>query len=479
MDIAFLMTEIEKTRLSVLNGKVFTGIGQLLKLKRSGYDVDITLVEDILNLPRLLAYLYDETSLGNAAMAIRCLAALKELNCGIEPRKINYIRYKKLSMLGMDIDSYYAKARPGFQKLLYSLQSFFVHIGDYRECILHKADNRMTFVEDIIIRFPNDSFRDLFLQLAFQEAIRQGLSFHWENHHSMFNEDLTGKISWSLIQDGRPLESEWYRGVKTLFDRFIASLQDKLERLEMPRHFSSPTDDQESLWIVFSRDGVVSQRLGKAMRHYRTIQIKDINLLQKYLAQEKTNFASFVLHVDFSDHELLHTIVEHKLRQPTSGAPFIVFADGKFFHVMKDSSLLFPGCEYINELTPENVLNMEFILSKVRENRRRFIRLPMGLECRAEFDDDTEHTRAKPISVGGTYIKTHRIVPIFSNSRIALFDRETGFETKTRGKVVYNGKGGSAISFDNIIPFEKFKELREIVMEKHHRIVDTLARSSF
>ncbi|MBN2432552.1 MAG: hypothetical protein JXQ27_13835 [Acidobacteria bacterium] len=479
MDIAFLMTEIEKTRLSVLNGKVFTGIGQLLKLKRSGYDVDITLVEDILKLPRLLEYLYDETALGNATMAIRCLAALKELNCDIEPRKINYIRYKKLSMLGLDMNSYYAKARPVFQRLLYTLQSFFVHIGDYRECILHKAENRMTFEEDIIIRFPNDSFRDLFLQLAFQEAIRQGLSFHWENHHTRYNEDLTGKISWSLIQDGRPLETEWYRGVKSIFDRFIASLQEKLERLEMPRHMNGPRDDGELLWIIFSRDSVVSQRLGKAMRHYRVIQIKDINLLQKYLAREKSNFASFVLHVDFADHQLLHTIVEHKLHQPTSGAPFIIFADGKFFQVMKDSSLLFPGCEYINELTPENVLNMEFILSKVRENRRRFIRLPMGLECRAEFDDDVEHTRAKPISVGGTYVKTHRIVPIFTNSRIALFDRESGFETETRGKVVYNGKGGSAISFDNIIPYEKFKELREMVLERHYKILDTLARSRF
>ncbi len=472
------MTEVEKARLSILSGNVYDGIGQLYRLRRSGYDVDFTLIEDILNLPTLLQYLYDETAMGDAASSMRCLAALKSLGMNIDPRQINYIRYKKMSMMGVGMNGYFTKARPAVRKLLETLQSFFAHIGDFRECVVHKTETRITIEEDVIVRFPNHSFRDLFLQNAFQQAIDSGLSFHWENHHSFLNEELTGRISWSLIQQNIPLQPEWYREAKDVFDRFILSLADRLERLALPRYHSAPSQRGELLWIVFSRDGSVSRRLSANLRNYNTIQIQDIKLLDRHLVEDLENFGAFIFHVGFNDFDVLESIVEHKLQHPTSGAPFIVFADHQFFRVMKDHSLLFPGCEYVTEMNPENVQNLEFIVSKVMQNRRRFIRLPVGMECTAVFGDEVEHTRATPISVGGTFIRTHRIIPVFSNTDITLLDREADFEETLRGKVVYNAQGGSAVRFDNIIPYEKFRKLRELSLQRHARIVDTLKRSS-
>jgi len=477
MDIDVLMTEIEKIRRSILNGNVYPGINQLLRLKKSSSEVDISLVEDILNLTSLERYLYDQTSMGDASSAVQCLAALKKLNLDIDSTQINYIRYKKLSLMGMDIDSYFSKARPAFQKLLKTLQSFFSNIGDYRECVISKSESRITFEEDIILRFPNPAFRDIFLQLAFQQAIEFGLSFHWENHHSILNQDLTGKISWSLIQIGKSLDPQWYRSVKERFDTFILSLQDKLERLDLPRYLPSSQNQDDQLWMVFSRDGSISQRLSSALRNYKVIQIKDIKLLQQYMKEESEHIGSFIFHVTVSDFDVIHTIIEQKLSQPTCGAPYIIFADMLFFKVMKKHSLLFPGCEHVAAMNPENIQNLEFIVSKVIQSRRRFIRLPVGMDCRVTVNDVTEHTQANPVSVGGAYVKTQRIMPVFSHPRISLLDKETGFEETLSGDVVYNGKGGSAIRFDNIIPFEKFQKLREISLNRHHRLLDTFKRS--
>jgi hypothetical protein len=66
VDIAILMNEVEKARLAILNGQVFKGINQIHRLRREGYQVDATLIEDILDISSLIQYLYDETFIGDA-----------------------------------------------------------------------------------------------------------------------------------------------------------------------------------------------------------------------------------------------------------------------------------------------------------------------------------------------------------------------------------------------------------------------------
>jgi len=99
------------------------------------------------------------------------------------------------------------------------------------------------------------------------------------------------------------------------------------------------------------------------------------------------------------------------------------------------------------------------------------------MECHAKFKGKKTHTKASPISPGGTFIRTHSVVPVYSSAEVTLLDRESDFEETINGKVVYNMKGGSAVEFDNLISFEKFKALREISIRKYNKILDTLKRS--
>ena len=478
MDIAILMNEVEKARLAILNGQVYQGIHQIHRLRREGYQVDSALVEDILDIPSLIQYLYDETYIGDAVNATRCLAALKELGAPVDSRKINYIRFKKLSLMNVPMERYIEHGRPEFKRLIKTLRSFFTNIGDFRECVLHKTENRLTFEEEVVVRFPNLSFRDIFLQVAFQQAIEKGLSFYWENHHSIHSQELTGRISWSLIQPQTQLPSDWYHGVKARFDAFLKTLIEKLETLDLPRYFPIQRDNPELMWIIFSRDATVGERISAALKHFTTIQVQDPGLLQKYLQQDEGSFGAFIFYISVRDFDVLPIMSQYKIMRPTMGAPYIVFAEGTFFKIMKDQTQLFPGCEHVTVMNPENVQNLEYIIARIQQYQRRFVRLPLDMECQAIFGHEEDHTRATPISPGGTLVKTHRIVPVFSRADITLKDPAYGFEESVTGTVVYNTKGGSAVEFDNIIPYEKFRQLREISLARHIRIVDTLKRSS-
>jgi len=477
MDIALLTSSVQNARNEILSGQVFAGIDQIHRLKKTGYRVDLALIEDIIDLPCLLQYLYDETYIGDAVTATRALVALKDLGYQVDSRKINYIRFKKLSLIGMQGDRYFEKARPGFRTLLRTLRSFFTEVGDYRECMLHKSDNRLTFEEDVIVRFPNLHFRDLFLRLAFQQAIESGLSFHWENHHSILNQELTRRISWSMIQSSTVLPPDWYHTIKGTFDEFINSLVAKMEAMELPRYFPAGASRREMLWIVCSRDATIGQRICSSLRNYNTLHIQDLALLERYQQQDDGTFGAFIFHVSIRDFDVLTELVRYKLMHPAMGAPYIIFADQVFFKIMKNQSLLFPGCEWVSVMNPENIQNLEYVIDRVQNNRRRFVRLPLEMECRAVFGKDRELTRATPVSPGGTFVRTHRIVPIYSNTEITLKDLNSGFEETTTGRVVYNAKGGTAVEFENIISFEKVQKLRELSLEQHARILDTLKRS--
>ena len=71
------------------------------------------------------------------------------------------------------------------------LRSFHVIVGDFRECAVHAADEGVSCQEEITLRFPNQSFRDTFLQTAFRVALEHDLNFTWENRASIFNQDMT------------------------------------------------------------------------------------------------------------------------------------------------------------------------------------------------------------------------------------------------------------------------------------------------
>lgn len=477
MDIGVLMCEVEKVREAILNGKVYAGISHLHRLHRTGFPVDYTLVEDILDVPCFVDYLYDETFMGDATNAARCLAAFKDLGLVVDSRKINYIRFKKLSVIGQGLEQYFESARAEFRRLLRTLQSFFTHVGDYRECVLHKSDNRLTFEEEVLVRFPNRHFRDLFLQVAFQRAIEKGLSFNWENHQSLVNQELTGRIRWSLIQQDTRLATDWYRSIKARFDDFIQQLINSLETLNLPRYLPIPRNQSEMMWVVFSKDSTVSSRITTAMRGYNTIQIQDLGLLSRYFAQNHGEIGAFIFHVTLKDFDLLQAIVEFKLQQPTTSAPFVVLAERTFFKIMKDYSMMFPGCEHVAEMNPANVQNLEYVLSRLLQNRRRFIRLALDMDCQAVFKEESEHTRATPVSAGGAFLRTHRAFPVFRTTELNLREESSGFEESMSGRVVYNAPGGVAVEFDNLIPFEKFQQLRAVSLTKHEKIVDTLKRS--
>lgn len=476
-DLTRLTYCVEQARMEILQGRVLSGIDQIHHLKKNGHQVDVSIIEDIVDLPSLMKYLYDETFLGDAITATRCLAALKDLDYPVDRQKINYIRYKKLSMMGLRLNTYYDNARPAFASLLRTLRSFFAEIGDYRECMLHKTDARITFEEDVIVRFANESFRDLFLQIAFQQAIEFGLSFHWENHHSILNQELTGRLSWSLIQPQSNLPKEWYHGIKGKFDEFIRSLIAKLETLDMPRYFPSSGKVSDLVWVIFSRDYTVGQRISSTMRNYATLQIQDLDLLEGYLGQDEGGVGAFICYVSFNDFDVISAIVRHKLTRANMGAPVIIFAEPLFFKVVKDRSLLFPGCEFIQAISPENIQNLEFTLTKVQGFRRRFVRLPLNMECEAALRQGVEHTRATPVSPGGTFIKTHKSVPVFTRAEVTLRDPLAGFEDTFSGRVIYNAAGGTAVEFDNLIPFDKFQRLRDLSLDRHRKVLDTLKRS--
>lgn len=477
MDIGTLVNEVEKARHAVLQGNIIDAIQNLYRLKKTGFQVDISAIEDVMDLRNFLQYLYDETSIGDAITATRCLAALKGLDLEVDAQKINYVRYKKLAMLGkLSTEEYIQSARPAFRKLILQLRSFHVMVGDFRECAVHRIDNRVSFQEEITLRFPNQSFRDAFLQTAFRIAVDKGLNFNWENRTSFLNSEMTGHIGWFITQNSGDLGTDWNVRIKGRFDDFILELSAAVDHLHSLR-CTSQSHLNGLNWVVFSRDLQVSNRICEALGNHSLVPIHDLETLQSWFAVCDDKVSAFIFHVSIRDFDVIQHMVNFKLMRDKVGPPFIVMAENPFFHVMKDPSQLFSGCESVLSLTPESIQSLEFCINKTVSCRRRFVRIPVDIRCHANLSGRMEHTRATPISPAGTLLKTHRIVPVFSPAQITLYDPESGFEENLTGNVIYNQRGGSAVRFDNVIPFEKFQQLQTITMEKHRRIVDTFQRS--
>lgn len=476
MDIG-LFAEVDRVRGTILDGRLYDGIQQLFSLKKTGYPVHADMLGDIVDIPRLLLHLYDETTFGDVLSAVRCLAALKSLGAPVEAERVDYVRYKKLALMEKDLDGYFRMARPVMRRLLSSLASFHAQVGQYRECTLRRESGKALFEEEAVVRFPNSDFRDALLQAALPIALKKRLEFHWEPVSQALHGDRTGRLRWSMVFDDKDLPENWFRAVKPRFDEFVEGLLERLDSLVYPRFLPLNHSIADLPWVVFSRDTSVLRKIGESLEGFASMKISDLDDLRGCFGQDEAEIGAFVFHITSQDFDVIHELAAYKLGRNTMGPPCIVLADEKLYKAMRDPAVLFPGCELVSELNRARLDRLGETVSKVRHNRRRFLRLPVSLDCEVRFLQEGERTRATPVSPGGAFLRTHRTIPLFREAEISLRDDESGFCESLRGSVIYNQRSGAAVRFDNVVSFREFQKLREICHHRQKKAVDTLQRS--
>ncbi len=478
MDIGTLVASVEKVQSEVLRGNVVEAIQTLFRMKKSGLQVDFSALQEVLDIPNYVKHLFDETNIGDAVTATKCLAALKGLHLDVDSRQIDYVRYKKMSMLGnASAEEHAMTARPEFRSLIMVLRSFHVIVGDFRECSVHSADEGVSCQEEITLRFPNLSFRDTFLQTAFRVALEHDLNFTWENRASIFNQDMTGHIGWFVRHAGKEISSEAMLVLKKRFDRFINALVAEVEHFGFLRCIMPEGSLDHMKKIIFSRDTAVASQICSALSDRNAVGVHDLDTLLSWFADADNGVSAFVFHLSIRDFDVIQAMVNFKLMRDKVGPPFIVLAEDPFFLVMKDPFHLFSGCEFLQLFSPEAVSQISATIVKTAACRRRFVRIPVDIRCHANLRTRSEHTRVTPVSPAGAFLKTHKAIPVFAPAEIHLYDPESGFEETIVGNVIYNQRGGSAVRFDNVISFEKFKQLRAMTLSRHRRVVDTFQRS--
>ncbi len=471
-----IMSKVSKIRSEILGGKIYSGISSLVKLKEDGYKIDVSIIQDIVDLESLKRHLYDETFIGDPILAVKCLAALKKLDLDIDKSMINFNRYKKFSSLNLNDGEIYEGLRPNFKKFLKTIENYFVRVSDYKECFVNKRGSKISYSEEVILRFPNISFRDLFLQIAFKSAVDMGLSFHWENQFTSLNGDLTGKINWEIMSGSNVITTEDFERFSSLFDRFLNDILLRLSDFDIP-HISKLQNVENSYIAIFSKEQEFLDVISNFLEGKRSIYYKSINSLKSALENNKGEICCAIIHCQMEDYELIKFIGEYKVDNIVLDVPFFIFAEPKFYRVLRDSSQLFPGCEYVAPLIEPNLRNINLIIEKISKEKRRFVRLPIPMDCDVEFNEEERHTEGKPISPAGIFLRSTGVIPVMSSSKIEIVDREKYFFLYTEGVVKYNRKEGAAVEFSNIIPYDEFKILREKAKRKQEKMLDTIKRS--
>ena len=471
-----IMQKVAKIRKEILEGEIYDGISSLVRLKEDGYKIDVSLIQDIVDLKSLKKYLYDETFIGDPILSVKCLAALKKLELDIDRSLINFNRYKKFSSLGLREENVYGNVRPNLRKFLKSIENYFVKVSDFKECFVNKRGTQISYCEEVILRFPNISFRDLFLQVAFKSAVDMGLSFHWENQFTLLNRDLTGKISWEIATKNSVITAEDFDRFSDVFDTFLNDILLKLSDLELP-HIKSFVNVDNPYVAVFSREQDFLDVVSQFLKDKKVIYYKSIKGLEIALENNHGEICCSIIHCKMEDYELIRFLGDYKIESVILDVPFLVFAEPKFYRVLRDYSLLFPGCEYVAPLIESNLKNINLIIEKISKERRKFVRLPLSMDCDVKFKAEEKHTEGKPISAGGIFLRATGIVPVMSVSELEIVDRDKYFFLYTEGAVKYNRREGAAVEFSNIIPYEEFKILKEKAKKKQERMIDTIKRS--
>ncbi len=471
-----IMQKVARIRKDILEGDVYDGISSLVKLKEEGYKIDVSLIQDIVDLESFKKYLYDETFIGDPIISVKCLAALKKLELDIDRSLINFERYKKFSSLGLREENIYGNVRPNLKKFLKTIENYFVKVSDFKECFVNKRGAKISYSEEVLLRFPNISFRDLFLQIAFKSAVDMGLSFHWENQYTLLNRDLTGKISWEIGTENNVITAEDFDRYSEIFDTFLNDIILRLSDLELP-HIKNFVSVDNPYVAVFSREQEFLDEVSQFLKGKKVIYYKSINSFQIALENNHGEICCAIIHCKMEDYELIRFLGSYKIDSVILDVPFLVFAEPKFYKVLRDYSLLFPGCEYVAPLIKSNLKNINIIILKISKERRKFVRLPLSMDCDVKFNEEEKHTEGKPISAGGIFLRATGIVPVMSVSELEIVDRDKYFFLYTEGRVKYNRKEGAAVEFSNIIPYEEFKILKEKAKKKQEKMIDTIKRS--